>query len=234
MTPTDAWEDGDLGHPHVIKDGATYKMWYAPNDHSVGYATSADGIAWTKHSGNPILEGAAGEWDENIGAPFVIKVGPSDYRMWYVAKAWPDPNAFGYATSTDGIAWTRRPTPVLTIGADGAWDDTTIWDPNVLYAGGQFKMWYCGEDGDAPRIGTATSPDGITWTKYAGNPVLAGGAPGSWEEDGRAVKPTCISTALCTACGTRANRATALGIGSGAMPPRRMASFGPSTTATRC
>jgi hypothetical protein len=43
-------------------------------------------------------------------------------------------------------------------------------------------MWYHGSiDGNSPReIGHATSPDGLTWTKHPGNPILQAG-PGSWD-----------------------------------------------------
>src|SRR4051794_19369095 len=56
------WDDGIiLGHS-VIKSGSTYRMWYAgghsiENATSIGYATSNDGINWTRYSGNPVFEG---------------------------------------------------------------------------------------------------------------------------------------------------------------------------------
>jgi hypothetical protein len=42
-------------------------------------------------------------------------------------------------------------------------------------------MFYVGSDGATQRIGAALSNDGITWTKYGGNPILDVGAPGAWD-----------------------------------------------------
>jgi predicted GH43/DUF377 family glycosyl hydrolase len=47
-----------------------------------------------------------------------------------------------------------------------------------------YKMWYTGFDSSGNgHIGTATSPDGVTWTKYLGNPVLEVGTFGSWDDE---------------------------------------------------
>lgn len=82
--------------------------------------------------------------------------------------------------STDKVNWTLSPnTPVLVKGAGGAWDDGAVETPSVCVYGGQYVMFYTGypvgggSDATTYRIGYATSPDGITWTKFAGNPLLA-------------------------------------------------------------
>ena len=49
-----------------MREGDVYKMWYtgyngAPSniegkaEYAIGYATSPDGVNWTKHEGNPIF-----------------------------------------------------------------------------------------------------------------------------------------------------------------------------------
>ena len=43
-------------------------------------------------------------------------------------------------------------------------------------------MWYIGSDGEIDAVGYATSPDGTTWTKYAGNPVMSAGPAGSFDD----------------------------------------------------
>ncbi len=53
------WDDFLVINPMVILDGVDYKMWYAGNDGTnwrIGYATSSDGITWTKHASNPVLD----------------------------------------------------------------------------------------------------------------------------------------------------------------------------------
>ena len=51
----------------MILDNGVYGMWYDGHDSTVwriGYATSEDGIHWTKYMGNPVLhEGPEGNWD---------------------------------------------------------------------------------------------------------------------------------------------------------------------------
>jgi hypothetical protein len=46
-------------------------------------------------------------------------------------------------------------------------------------------MCYAGTGVDfRPRLGLAVSPDGITWSRYANNPILDLGVPGSFDENG--------------------------------------------------
>jgi len=53
--------------------------------------------------------------------------------------------------------------------------------PPSLKEGGTYPLWYTGDDGITPRIGHATSSDGITWVKDSANPVLDIGPPGDWD-----------------------------------------------------
>ena len=111
--------------PWVINDGGTYKMWYEGAaiwpQFQIGYATSPDGITWTKHGSNPVLSGTASGWDGfQVYAPSVVKDGGT-YHMYYsgtdndYSQRW----STGYATSADGIAWTKAvPKP----GAAPGWE----------------------------------------------------------------------------------------------------------------
>ena len=67
------YESTQVRAPCVIKDGATYKMWYAGNDGiniRILYATSADGEIWVKQ-GLALNIGGAGE-TVRVHAPSVI------------------------------------------------------------------------------------------------------------------------------------------------------------------
>jgi predicted GH43/DUF377 family glycosyl hydrolase len=83
------------------------------------------------------------------------------------------------------VCWTKYSSnPVMVPGATGEWDDNWIWSGSVIYHEGVYHMWYTGGNSSEgiPRIGHATSPDGITWTKDPDNPVLDLGPEGSWDD----------------------------------------------------
>ena len=168
----------------VIKDGATYKMWYAGHNGAnwrIGYATSSDGVVWTKRP-NPVLDlGGNNTWDDlHVYYPNVVKDG-STYKMWYTGHNGQNAR-IGYATSSDGINWTKNPNPVLDLGAGGAWDDNGILEASVIIENPTtYKMWYSGHDGSNWRIGYATSTDGITWAKSGSNPVVNLGTSGQYD-----------------------------------------------------
>jgi len=77
--------------------------------------------------------------------------------------------------------WEKYPdNPVMVKGASGSWDDEAVAGGTVLFDEDIYKMWYGGYDGRHYRIGYATSPDGINWTKI--DTVLDNGPPGSWDD----------------------------------------------------
>jgi hypothetical protein len=89
----------------------------------------------------------------------------------------------GHATSPDGITWTKDPNnPVLPRGPSGTWDNSWVYPGSVLYDGTKYHMWYGGCDTlKGVKIGHATSPDGLTWTKDPSNPVLETLNPLNWD-----------------------------------------------------
>lgn len=65
--------------------------------------------------------------------------------------------------------------PVLAPGEEGAWDAVSIRFPHVLRHDGAYHMFYASfQSREQPTaIGYARSDDGLTWTKFLGNPVLS-------------------------------------------------------------
>ncbi len=210
-----ALDDGIiLGHS-VIKTTSTYKMWYSGGHgieslNGIGYATSTDGINWTRYSGDPVFLGKPGSWDEsNVAIPVILQDG-AVLRMWYLSG---DPNGdkIGYATSVDGINWNRYPSPVFQSKAMG-WYRDGIFPGTVIKENGIFKMWFSGSIGSLRQstlttensIGYATSPDGIHWAVYDNpattnapyhfsDPVVKHGIPGEWDVTS-ALAPSVIKT----------------------------------------
>lgn len=73
--------------------------------------------------------------------------------------------------------WTKRGV-VVDIGAPGDPDSITLSAPTVVYADGEYKLWYQATSGPFPvcNILYANSTDGITWVKHG--VVLGPGTPG--------------------------------------------------------
>ena len=83
------------------------------------------------YAGNPIFSGAGpGYWDEKIRERGWILFEDGEYRMWYTSYTEGGPMKLGYATSPNGLTWTRYPgnpivpadhsSGILVPGADGA------------------------------------------------------------------------------------------------------------------
>jgi N-acetylneuraminic acid mutarotase len=71
-------------------------------------------------------------------------------------------------------------------GIPGEWDEEIIAPSSVLYYDSAYHIWYAGGSfiKQDLKIGHATSPDGITWTKdMINNPILDAGPEGAWDDD---------------------------------------------------
>ncbi len=144
---------------------------------------------WTKYEGNPVLpKGSPGQWDAGAAGPPVVAFDGTTYRMWYGGGSGSLTQNIGLATSPDGVTWTKHPgNPVLLRGAPGTWDGFEMWPMAAVFDGTLYHLWYsafAGPTQQVERTGYATSPDGVTWTKYEGNPILPAGPPGSWDDLG--------------------------------------------------
>jgi predicted GH43/DUF377 family glycosyl hydrolase len=170
-------------------------MWYTGTNGitfpggAIGLAISTDGLNWVKYSQNPVLKPSElGNDQKYIAAPYVIRL-KLTYNMWYTGKSATTPNAnkIIYATSFDGIQWTKWPAPVFAPAADtSAWDSNGVYASSVIWNGQLFGLWYSGlnSTGLVPRIGYATSLDGGSWTRAAENPILVPGPSGTWDSAG--------------------------------------------------
>jgi predicted GH43/DUF377 family glycosyl hydrolase len=188
MTPIPgSWEKEGLYEPVVLYDGVSFRMWYSANSSidtaSTGYAVSSDGINWTRYPGNPIMRpGPAGSWDAAEADVASILLEGTTYKMWYIGSSGNFNYRIGYATSSDGLQWTKYANnPVLDVGPSGTWDESIVFTPDVHFDGLTYEMWYHGFNRSDSRIGHATSLDGIHWTKDPTNPIIHPGAPGTWE-----------------------------------------------------
>ena len=136
-------------------------------------ATYAD-QQWVKSPNNPILGPTPNGWDAYYTTTPRVIYDTKIYRMWYNGGR-TGSSGVGYATSTDGISWTKHAGPVLVPGPAGSWDNSSVALGSVLWNNTLFMMWYTGNNPTTfanGAVGLATSKDGVSWTKYSGNPVL--------------------------------------------------------------
>ena len=163
--PAGSWDDEGVAVSTVLFEESIYKMWYVGYDGAhfrVGYTTSPDGMDWTKYEENHVLDvGSSGSWDaKSIEHAYVILNGDI-YRMWYQGRDEVDYIRTGYATSPDGIDWTKyEENPVLDVGSSGSWDTRTAKVGSVILQDNVYRMWYMARTVDEliERIGYATSP----------------------------------------------------------------------------
>lgn len=151
------WERHWIESPAVLYDSAIglYRMWYTGVDTTswhiqIGLATSPNCINWFREATNPVVaNGPFGSYDDMwASVPAVIRR-DTLFEMWYSALS--TVGGFSeigicYATSPDGVAWTKHPnnplftttTPPHTMAVDSGGP----WAPDVVFAGGSFLMWY--------------------------------------------------------------------------------------------
>ncbi len=152
--------DGALAYsPFVLLKG-TYTMWYSGYDGThlrVLYATSADGVSWTKR-GVALDLGPPGSGDAyHAYAAWLLKEG-GGYHMWYMGRATAgDHDRIYYATSPDAVNWTRRGM-VLESNATGDLHGNIGFQSVVHRPGRPYQMWYAlqPESASDPRILYAT------------------------------------------------------------------------------
>jgi len=197
--PPGSWGSNFTSSPSVIYNGSLYMMWYVggqqpqPSEFyyytfsgslGFGLATSRDGITWTKYAGNPVMERTPIDAFVMFD-PWVLRV-DNQFKMWYTCGSGAQLGVCN-AASPDGIHWTKIPTAIFKgTGLSSDWDSGDVYSPNVFYDGHVYGMWYSGDryinqTFSIHQIGYATSPDGITWTRAPGNPILGPSARGSWD-----------------------------------------------------
>jgi len=192
--PGGGWYDEGFADPSVVYVGpGDWRMWVeafnATDDaaHGVGvnqrfgYATSADGLAWTVQA--QVLEvGTYGQWDDyEVHHPAVVLTG-GVYHMFYAGRyhGLVGGNGvdfqIGHATSSDGQTWARVTSPANPCIPVGTWgvdpDGFSCRPSQPILIGSLWYMFYWGANYDTGlgastqrTIMCATSPDLYTWTK---------------------------------------------------------------------
>jgi hypothetical protein len=190
--PETGWEDS-MNRPVVLKKTDGYHMWYtgqAKNHSWIGYATSPDGLTWKRMSDKPVLS-AEKAWEEvAVMCPHVIWDEQAKiFKMWYSGGEQYEPNAIGYATSSDGLTWAKHTAnPVFTPDPQSEWEKHKVTGGQVEKRGDWYVMFYIGfRDNSHAQIGLTRSRDGITgWERHPANPIIRAstrGAANDWDSN---------------------------------------------------
>jgi beta-1,2-mannobiose phosphorylase / 1,2-beta-oligomannan phosphorylase len=165
-TNVDTWDKHIRERGFILFEDGIYKMWYTgyvggDNDpKSLGYATSKDGINWTRYAKNPIF---SQKWTEDM---FVMRH-EGKYFMFAEGK-----NDIAHMlTSSDGINWQEQGNLViLTVKGDTI--PGPYGTPSVRIENGKWYLFYERND---EAIWLAASNDQKTWTNVQDEPVLRKG-----------------------------------------------------------
>jgi beta-1,2-mannobiose phosphorylase / 1,2-beta-oligomannan phosphorylase len=131
------WED-DVNRPVVVHREGAYRMWYTGQAHGksmIGYAKSHDGGNWVRQSSRPVLEPALPWEGVAVMCPQAMWVQQQSlWGLWYSAGEQYEPNAIGYATSPDGLRWTKYPAnPVMTPERGALWEKERVTAAQIVY-----------------------------------------------------------------------------------------------------
>lgn len=182
------FEYSGIGHPKILAHNNIFQMWYTAysvNGYVYGmYATSIDGISWSRHPQQPALSpGNEGSWDDRAVSPASIIKVDSAYLMYYWGvSSVSSRGQVGLATSIDGINWTKRANPVFSGSSGWEW---SVGCGDVIRINNIFYMFYHGltsTSNYSAAIGLATSLDGINWSRSSANPILS--KTQNWEGNG--------------------------------------------------
>ncbi|NJM54733.1 MAG: hypothetical protein HC841_01300 [Verrucomicrobiae bacterium] len=168
----DVWRDTD-GRWHMVYEGAGMTASF-PGD--IGYATSSNGVNWTKHG--MILKHSGNGERGNNGTPSLFKEGGTWY-MHYHGFDGTDVRVFGASgTSLTSLTRMNGGRALVNTSANG-FDSGTVGKRSVIKMDGYYWMVYeasTEQPFDRARwtSGLARSRDLVNWEKWqgTGGPVL--------------------------------------------------------------
>jgi predicted GH43/DUF377 family glycosyl hydrolase len=183
------FESAGVFNPAVIKQGNDYVMLYRAQDANgtsrLGYATSTDGVHFTRRAEPVLVPETAYEKDGGVEDPRLVRIGDLFY-LTYTGYNKKDAQLC-LATSKDLIHWDRK--GVILPAYQGNWNVGWTKSGAILpqKIGGRYWMYFLGTASDkTDQMGLAWSTDLLHWTEATPTPVLPK-RPGKF--DSRVVEP---------------------------------------------
>ena len=189
LAPRDSGWENLINRSSVVHKGDLYYMWYTgqtSKTSQIRFATSKDGIHWERQSDQPVLK-AELEWEKTSVMCPDVQWDEEDqlFKMRYSGGEQYEPNAIGYATSPDGIQWTKyENNPIFAADPKSKWEQHKVTAGQIVKRGEWYYMFYIGfENEHLARIGIARSKDGINnWVRMKNNPIVSPDQ-GKWDAD---------------------------------------------------
>lgn len=196
-----AWDESVIEACDIIKEGATYYLFYhghtfssqGESGYRIGLATAPHPLGpWTKLGDKPVLDfGPKGSWDgRDVACAAIVKEAPDRFLMWYSGSSRPTEKKPGQTSTWDiGLATASRLEGPWTKHAANPLIKDFGYVGGVLKHEGQYRLYSenpvgaIANDYGPIALATAASPEG-PWTIWKDNPVLPGGAPGAWDDGG--------------------------------------------------
>lgn len=171
-----SWESAGTFNPAVIRYKGKIVMLYRVQDANgtsrLGYASSTDGLHFTRRAEPVLSPEAPYEADGGVEDPRLVQIGRTFY-LTYTGYNKKDAQLC-LAVSRDLIHWTRK--GILLPAYQGNWN--TRWTksgaivPRKLH--GKYWMYWLGTSADnKDEMGLSYSSDLIHWTEATKTPVLA-------------------------------------------------------------
>ena len=172
----DGFESAGVFNPAVIEKDSKYVMLYRAQDRAgtsrLGYASSDDGVHFTRRSAPVLSPEADYEKDGGVEDPRLVKI-EGTYYLTYTGYNKKDAQLC-LATSTDLQNWTRK--GVILPAYKGKWNVGWTKSGAILNEkiNGKYWMYFMADAKDrSGQMGIAYSDDLIRWTEALDHPVLS-------------------------------------------------------------
>ena len=170
---------------HIQNTIALYYGAWQGGQSRTGTIAAAFGPAWdsiNKHG--IVLSKSTSGWDSGyVSGPRLYQESGTNYLFYFGGQgaAFEEfPSRIGVAISTDGTNFTKYAgNPLLNLGSDGSFDDTTLYTFNVVKRENLYYAFYNAYNGSMlESIGFAMATNVLgPWVKYSGNPVVINPGP---------------------------------------------------------
>jgi hypothetical protein len=173
LVTTSGWNRGTYGPISLIYQAGVsntgtnpwdyrYVMYYdgtSGGTEDTGLAYSIDGLLWTAYAPTPVLAHGGGTvWDANYATYGTVTRLDGLWQFWYSGGVSGANEGIGYASSSDGLTWTKDSSnPIFHISDGVSYRGGRVYTPVVIDDGsGILKMYYSAvTTGGVYRIGLA-------------------------------------------------------------------------------